>query len=179
MIGSTIFIQPKKASAVPKLNLVALMDIFTIMVFFLLLNIGEAQKIENAKFIELPDSISGVKPHNELFITIDRDQIWVGDAAVANVADVLKAPGKPIEALVQVLDAHKQSLGELGDYEKHHGLPVTIMGNKEVSYTLLKTVMATCQKSDFREISLAVNQVMPNAMGVGNVTANASGNTGG
>lgn len=179
MIGSTIFIQPKKLSVMPKLNLVALMDIFTIMVFFLLLNIGEAQKIENAKFIELPDSISGTKPHNELFITIDEQQIWIGETAIVSVEEALKTPGKPIEALVQALDAHKQTLGELGDYEKHHGLPVTIMGNKEVSYTLLKTVMATCQKSDYREISLAVNQVMPNAMGAGNVTANASGNTGG
>ena len=130
---------------VPKLNLVALMDIFTILVFFLLLNTGESQKIENAKFINLPDSISGTKPHNELFIMIDDQDIWLGNTSIAKVEDVLKAPGKPIEALALALDAHKATLEEISDYEKHHGLPVTILGNTEVSYTLLKTVMATCQ----------------------------------
>jgi biopolymer transport protein ExbD len=168
MIGSTIFYNKPKASIVPKLNLVALMDIFTILVFFLLLNSGESQKIENAKFIDLPDSTAGVMPHNQLFIMIDEDNIWIGDQSVADVAEVLKSPDKPIEALTQALVAHKESLGELTGYEKHNGLPVTILGDKTVSYTLLKSVMATCQGSDFREISLAVNQVIatPQASGV-------------
>ncbi|ARU29666.1 biopolymer transporter ExbD [Cellvibrio sp. PSBB006] len=182
MIGSTIFYTKPKTSIVPKLNLVALMDIFTILVFFLLLNSGESQKIENAKFIELPDSISGVTPHNELFIMIDEDKIWIGDQAVADVADVLKAPEKPIDALTQALAAHKESLGDLTGYEKHNGLPVTILGDKTVSYTLLKSVMATCQGSDFREISLAVNQVVttPNAAGMAaRATANTSSKAGG
>jgi biopolymer transport protein ExbD len=183
MIGSTIFLQNKKASIAPKLNLVALMDIFTILVFFLLLNSGESQKIENAKFIELPDSISGVTPHNQLLILINDDQIWIGNEAVANVTDILKAPGKPIDSLTAALAAHKESLGELSDYEKHNGLPVTILGNKETSYILLKSVMATCQHSDFREISLAVNQVIPNAPknagAAGNTVASISGKTGG
>ena len=182
MIGSTIFYTKPKASIVPKLNLVALMDIFTILVFFLLLNSGESQKIENAKFIELPDSISGVTPHNELFIMIDEDKIWIGDQAVADVADVLKAPEKPIDTLTQALAAHKESLGDLTGYEKHNGLPVTILGDKTVSYTLLKSVMATCQGSDFREISLAVNQVIttPNAAGMAaRAIANTSSKAGG
>ena len=176
MIGSTIFYQPKKSLS-PRLNLVALMDIFTILVFFLLLNTGESQKIENAKFINLPDSISGTTPHNELFIMIDDKDIWLGDKSIASVDAVMQAPGKPIEALALALDEHRATLGELSDYEKHHGLPVTILGNKEVSYTLLKTVMATCQKSDYREISLAVNQVISNMPANAGVTA--SGSTGG
>lgn len=162
MIGSTIFYDKKKAPIVPKMNLVALMDIFTILVFFLLLNSGESQKIENAKFIDLPDSIAGVIPHNQLFIMIDEDKIWIGDEPIADVAEILKAPEKPIDLLTQALLAHKETLGELSGYQKHNGLAVTIMGDKTVSYTLLKSVMATCQGSDYREISLAVNQIISN-----------------
>lgn len=182
MIGSTIFYTKPKASIVPKLNLVALMDIFTILVFFLLLNSGESQKIENAKFIDLPDSVADVMPHNELFIMIDEEKVWIGDQAVADVAEILKSPEKPIETLTQALVAHKKSLGELTGYEKHNGLPVTILGDKTVSYTLLKSVMATCQGSDFREISLAVNQVMatPQATGVAaSAIVNTSSKVGG
>lgn len=182
MIGSTIFYDKKRTSIAPKLNLVALMDIFTILVFFLLLNSGESQKIENAKFINLPDSTAGITPHNELLILIDDDQIWIGNEPVAKVEDVIKTPDQPIESLAQALSAHKATL-ELSDYEKHNGLPVTILGNKDVSFKLLKSVMATCQKSDFREISLAVNQVIsntPQAAGVASDQAvNTSGKTGG
>ncbi len=167
MIGSAIY-QKKKASMVPRLNLVALMDIFTILVFFLLLNSGEAQKIENAKFIELPDSISGVTPHNELFITVDDETVWIGDTPVVPVAEVMKSVNKPSELLVKALDAHKASLGELDEYQQKNGLPVTILGNKEVPFALLKTVMASCQQSGFREISLAVNQVVPNSFAAAN-----------
>lgn len=177
MIGSTIFYDKKKESLVPKLNLVALMDIFTILVFFLLLNSGESQKIENAKFIDLPDSSAGTVPHNQLFILIDEDKIWIGDEVIAEVADVMAAADEPIGGLAEVLAAHKESLGELSAYEKHNGLPVTILGDKTVSYTLLKRVMTTCQSSDFREISLAVNQVianMPEGLGVAKAAATSA-----
>ena len=113
MIGSTIFYDKKKESLAPKLNLVALMDIFTILVFFLLLNSGESQKIENAKYIDLPDSSAGTTPHNQLFILIEEDKIWIGDQVIAEVADVMAAPEKPIDGLAQALGAHKESLGEL------------------------------------------------------------------
>jgi biopolymer transport protein ExbD len=161
MIGSTIFYARKKPPAVAKLSLVSMMDIFTILLFFLLLNSGESQKIENAKFVNLPDSVSGLSPHNELLIFIDDTKVWLGDIEVATVADVLAAPGKPITGLKQALDEHKAKKAEIEitDYEKHNGLPVTILGSRSVSYELLKTVMATCQGSDFREISLAVNRI--------------------
>ncbi len=35
------------------------------------------------------------------------------------------------------------------------------MGDKSVPYSLLKSVMVTCQGSDYRNISLAVNHVYP------------------
>jgi len=38
------------------LNLVSLMDIFTILVFFLLVNSSEVQTLPNARDLELPES---------------------------------------------------------------------------------------------------------------------------
>ena len=38
------------------------------------------------------------------------------------------------------------------------GREVTIMGDKEIPYRLLKKVMATCTESDYGQISLAVLQ---------------------
>ena len=41
------------------LNLVSLMDIFTILVFFLLVNSGQVETLPNARDITLPESIGG------------------------------------------------------------------------------------------------------------------------
>lgn len=159
MIGSTIFYQQKKQPFAAKLSLVSLMDIFTILVFFLLLNSGESQEIENAKFVELPDSSSGVAPHTDLRITVADDEILLGDRVVALVADVTDSPERIIEPLAEALSANTEKRGELSDYERDVGLAVTVMGDRSVPYSLLRKVMTTCQNSNYRNISLAVNRV--------------------
>lgn len=160
MIGSSPFYEKKKQSAVAKLSLVSLMDIFTILVFFLLLNSGESQKLENAKFVQLPDSSSGIAPHTELQIVISDEEIFLGEQIVARVADVVKSSDRIIPALAEELEASKAQLKDLSNYEQHEGLAVTISGDRSVSFSLLKTVMATCQHSNYRNISLAVNRIV-------------------
>jgi biopolymer transport protein ExbD len=162
MIGSTVFAVRKKPNA-PQLSLVALMDIFTIMLFFLLLNAGESPKIQNAKFIALPDSTSNTAPRNKILIFITQEIVWLGDKAVGDVAAILEDPDKPIASLTAALTKQKETMTDLTDEEKTNGLSVTIMGDKGVSYTLLKSVMATCQGANFRDISLAVNQIIPSS----------------
>lgn len=159
MISNTIFNPKKKAPFSPKLSLVALMDIFTILVFFLLLNSGEAQKIENAKFVKLPDSKKGDVPHEELIITVSKDEIWVEKEQIALVKDVLKGSEDIIEPLSEALAEHVEKLGDLSTFQKENGLAVIIMGDKETPYVLLKSVMATCRFNNFRNLSLAVNSV--------------------
>lgn len=135
------------------------MDIFTILVFFLLLNSGEAQKIENAKFVKLPDSKKGDVPHEELIISVSDEAIWVEKERVALVKDVLKGSEDVIEPLGEALAAHVEKMGELSTFQKENGLAVIIMGDKETPYVLLKSVMATCRFHNFRNLSLAVNSV--------------------
>ncbi len=159
MLSSTVFNPRKKTQVNPKLSLVALMDIFTILVFFLLLNSGEAQKIENAKFVKLPDSKKGDIPHEELIITISDKLIWVEKEEIAKVKDVLKGSEDVIEPLAEKLKEHVEKLGELSTFEKENGLAIIIMGDKETPYVLLKSVMATCRYHNFRNVSLAVNSV--------------------
>jgi biopolymer transport protein ExbD len=147
---------PKYAT---KLNLVALMDIFTILVFFLLLNSGEAEKLENAKFVQLPDSHAGTPPHGDLVVLIGEDSIWLGDELIASIDDVTGSKESSIQALSDALIAYRERRGELNSYEEQNGLALTIMGDHAVPFGLLKTVMATCRLENFRDIALAVNRV--------------------
>jgi len=161
MMGSTIFQIKRKKPVVAGLLLVSLVDIFTFFIIFLLINAGDSTKIQNAKYVALPNSVSNVEPRNKVLIYIDANQIWLGDLVVANVADILKAPEKLIDPLTVALMSHKATVGELSEYEKVNGLSITIMGDKSVPYSLLKSVMVTCQGSDYRNISLAVNHIFP------------------
>ena len=159
MIGSTIFHEKKKQPYMAKLSLISLMDIFTILVFFLLMNSGDSDTIETAKFVELPDSSSGIAPHTDLQIIISDDEIRMGDKVIALVTEVLSSPERVIEPLATELEAIVAQRDELSAYEKDAGLPITISGDRSVSYALLTKVMTTCQQSNYRNISLAVNQV--------------------
>lgn len=181
MIGSTFLYQRKKAPFAAKLSLVSLMDIFTILVFFLLLNSGESENIENVRFVELPGSTTGTTPHKELVVSINKDEVWLEGEVVAKVGDIAANPDGVIEALAKALELNTENKGELTGFEKENGLAVTIMGDKWVPYEILKSVMATCRLQDYRNISLAVNHVVTgvNAVSNGSNAASAAGSVGG
>lgn len=159
MIGSTIIIHQKRSTAAVKLSLVALMDIFTILVFFLLLNSGESQTLEDAKFVKLPDSSAEKSPYSELVLHVGLDEVWLDNEKVVDVADISLSEDEPIVALSEALQNFVKKRGEQNLFEEEFGFSVTIMADQAVPYALLKSVMATCSGQDFRDISLAVNRV--------------------
>ncbi|MGH1439052.1 MAG: ExbD/TolR family protein [Cellvibrionaceae bacterium] len=168
MIGSTFLYQRKKAPFAAKLSLVSLMDIFTILVFFLLLNSGESENIENVRFVELPGSTTGTVPHKELIVSINKDEVWLEGKVVAKVADITANPDGVIQSLADALALNTENKEELTGFEKENGLAVTIMGDKWVPYEILKSVMATCRLQDYRNISLAVNHIVTGTSAIGN-----------
>ena len=62
----------KKHGKAGALNLVSLMDIFTILVFFLMVNSSEVEVLQTSSKIKLPDSTSEQRPENQLVISISR-----------------------------------------------------------------------------------------------------------
>lgn len=144
----------KKHKPKATLNLVSLMDIFTILVFFLMVNSSEVEVLQSNSTIKLPDSSSEKRPQNQLMIAIDADDIIVQGRPVAKVTD-LAGPDLMIAGLKEELDYQAGRKPELPD----GGFEVTIMGDKEIPYWLLKKIMYTCQMSDFARIALAVNGV--------------------
>jgi biopolymer transport protein ExbD len=144
--------------AAGQLNLVSMMDIFTILVFFLLVNSGEVDTMPSTKDVQLPESIAEDKPDVNVVVLVGEEHILVQGEPVASVADVLAAPGVEIPALrAALLRQNERELGRSGE-EAIATREVTIMGDKDISYRLLKKVMATCTAADYGRISLAVLQ---------------------
>lgn len=139
------------------LSLVSLMDIFTIMLFFLLLNSGEVEVLQADKTIKLPESLAERRPQSTLLIKINGADILVGEKSVAKIAAL--NGGDAIPELAQALQAFSASQPPLTEQEAKRGRAVTIMGDQGIPYHLLKRVMATCAQNEFRDIALAVARV--------------------
>jgi len=148
----------KRYGAPAKLNLVSLMDIFTILVFFLLVNSGDNQLVQNNKHIELPASVSNQLPEEALVVAVSDKDVVVGGRPVATMEDVLAGDGM-IAGLAEELKYQAGRKTELTEEEKQKGLKVTIVGDQEISYEVLKRVMATCAEANYRDLSLAVTKV--------------------
>ncbi len=140
------------------LNLVSLMDIFTILVFFLLVNSSDVEVLPNAKEIQLPESIAEEKAKETVVILIGETDIIVQGTPVAKVADVMKRKGNDIPELRQALKSQNDRVLRKEAQDDIARREVTIMGDKDIPYRLLKKVMATCTESDYGQISLAVLQ---------------------
>ncbi len=140
------------------LNLVSLMDIFTILVFFLLVNSSDVQTLPNAKELQLPESIAEEKAKETVVIMIGQTDLIVQGTPVAKIADILATKGNDIPELREALLSQNDRVLRREAQEDIAGREVTIMGDKNIPYRLLKKVMATCTESDYGRISLAVLQ---------------------
>ena len=147
--------QQKKSRKVATLNLVSLMDIFTILVFFLMVNSSEVEVLETSSNIKLPDSTAEQRPDTRLVISVNADELIVQGKSIATVGTLGTAEDRVIPALKQELDFQAARQGEIPE----DGFQVTIMGDREIPYWLLKQIMLTCQNTAFTQISLAVNRL--------------------
>jgi biopolymer transport protein TolR len=134
------------------------MDIFTILVFFLLVNSSEVEVLPNAKDIQLPESIAEEKAKETVVILIGEEDILVQGTPVVKVRDVMQLRGNDIPQLRTALLSQNDRVLRRETRGDIAGREVTIMGDRDIPYRLLKKVMATCTGADFGQISLAVLQ---------------------
>ena len=135
------------------LNVVSLMDIFTILVFFLLVNTTSSEVLPSPKNIVLPDAVSEKLPLRNLVIAVDERVIRLQGKPIVTVKDALKGNKNSIEPLYRALRVASVEVKNLVDKRG-----VTIMGDQEIPYELLKKIMLTCAGAQYTNISFAVNQ---------------------
>ncbi|ACE84828.1 ExbD/TolR family protein [Cellvibrio japonicus] len=148
----------RRLNQVPKLNLVSLMDIFTILVFFLLVNSGDVEVLQTDKSIKLPASVSDQLPEDNLVVLVSATDVIVGGRSVGSIAALTADTADQFAPLTEELKYQAQKAGPLKADQQITGRPVTIMADQKVPYHLLKKIMATCAGAEYRDISLAVTQ---------------------
>ena len=148
----------KRRKGTPSFNLVSLMDIFTILVFFLLVNSGEGEVLPSTRNVDLPESIAEQKPRENVVVMVTEHDILVQGSRIALLKDVNDSGKLLIDPLKAALVSQNKRRFLASNAAKPTAPEVTIMGNKEIPYRLLKKVMATCTDAGFGKISLAVMQ---------------------
>jgi biopolymer transport protein ExbD len=149
------------------INLVSMMDIFTILVFFLLVNSSDVEVLPSAKDIVLPDSTAEEKARESVVVLLTDTQVLVQGRPVAELAAVNASDSLIIPELKAALEdqAARTILAASDEEDAVADREVTIMGDREIPYSLLKKVMATCTAADYGRLSLAVLQKADNTAG--------------
>ena len=139
------------------LNLVSLIDIFTILIFFLLSSATEVETLPNSRAVKLPESTADTFPKETIVVSISGSEIVVDGRKVADVAEVMKVNDDVIPTLKAELEllSKRQVIREKNQALK---AAITIMGDKDISYKLLRKVMVTSARANFTDVSFAVRQ---------------------
>jgi biopolymer transport protein TolR len=145
----------KRSRSLAELNMISLMDIFTILVFFLLVNSSDVEILPSVKSVKLPESVAEKSPKQTVVIVVNDRDILVQGRKVTSVAEVFNSQGDLIESLQSELNyqaGRDTSIRKAGAARRD----ITIMGDKEIPYRLLKKIMVTCVRANYDNISLAV-----------------------
>ena len=140
------------------LNMVSLMDIFTILVFFLLVNATSSEVLPTPKKITLPEASAEQIPRRNLVIAVNKDLISLEGKPVTRVSAAMKNDKSTIQSLYTALRKSSVTVKDITDKKG-----VTIMADREIPYVLLKKIMLTCQGAKFTKLSFAVNQAQAEA----------------
>jgi len=142
------------------MNLVALIDIFTILIFFLLSSAAGVELLNSPKTVKLPESSAEQMPRdNVVVVVVAGDDILVEGRRVASVSAAMAEAGDEIAGLKTELQGlASRGLVRTGGSPAAPSRSVTLMADKDIPYRLLRKVMVTCSLADFADVAFAVRQ---------------------
>jgi len=141
-----------------KMNLTSLMDVFTILVFFLLVNSGSVELVQSPKDVKLPTSFEESKPRETVVISVSPEDVIVQGRLVAKVADILAGKEGSLAPLAARLAELKENIVGPATLIVADSREVTILADKSVPFIVVRKVMSACTDEGYENVSLAVIQ---------------------
>lgn len=144
-----------------KLNITSMMDMFTIILVFLIKNFStEGAIVTPANNLTLPKSTVERKAKEALSVKVSRNTISVEDAVVLDnqaYSQLLEQKDFMITALFTALsnyaaEAEKMATISGNDFSGE----ITIQGDVEIPYSILTRVMYTCGQAGYPNMNLFV-----------------------
>ena len=148
----------KRSLRAPTVILTSLMDIFIVMVIYLLMNQALGVDVTPPKSIKLPDSIVETQVRQTLLMLVNSQDVVVEGDRVATVKEVLESKDDYIRSVGDRMLRIRRSYIGINDEALASSTEVTIMADKAVPFKVLKKLMSTSSSAGYEKISLAVNQ---------------------
>jgi biopolymer transport protein ExbD len=148
----------KRSVKAPTVILTSLMDIFIVMVIYLLMNQALGVDVSPPRSIKLPDSLVDTLPRQTVVMTVSNEDVVIEGKRVATIAEVVDNKDDYIQAVGErMLQIRKSYIG-ITDESMANSTEVTIMADRTVPFKVLKKLMSTSSSAGYEKISLAVNQ---------------------
>ena len=141
---------------VATLNLTALMDIFTILLIFLLVNNNNAAKLPDDQDIQLPESTAQELPNDVLIIQVSPSSVVIDGRKIADTQAVRAQEERTVEALVEELKFRASRALALDSEEERE---VMIQADRYVPYAVIKKLMRSCMETPYTKVAFAVLKV--------------------
>ncbi len=143
---------------IPKMNLTSLMDVFTILVFFLLVNSGSVELVEAPKDVKLPESMEETKPRETVVVFVSPENILVQGEVVALTEEVLDGDSSYLGPLADRLATLKENVIGQSTDTIAQSQEVTILADRSVPFIVVRKIMSACTGEGYENVSLAVIQ---------------------
>jgi biopolymer transport protein ExbD len=140
------------------MNLTSLMDVFTILVFFLLVNSGSVEILDAPKEVKLPESQVETKPRETVIIFVSPEEILVQGVPAGLVEDILAGDQAPLDNVKNRLMQLSANVIGISTRTIAATKEVTILADKSVPFTVVRQIMSTCTGAGYEKVSLAVVQ---------------------
>jgi biopolymer transport protein ExbD len=151
----------KRGDGVVKLNITSMIDMFTLMVVFLLKNYSsQGQLVTPATGLLLPTSSVEKNATEALSIKVSTNTIMVENEVVidsAMYASIMAQKEFMIDPLFTVLDKHCKEAKKSSElFKTEFSGKISIQGDVEIPYNILTRVMYTCGQAGYPTMNLVV-----------------------
>lgn len=149
-----------KKSGFSDLLITPLVDMFIIIVLFLIANFSATGEVlMMTKDIQLPEAVNVKEVEMHPVVMVSNDQVTISGTIVGRVEDLVKDEYLNIPALEEKLREMKKQFEDLhsmaGGDDAFKG-DVNIQANKEVEFRIIKRVMFSCATAGYNNINFAV-----------------------
>lgn len=138
------------------LNLIPMMDVLTVLVFFLLFHSFNGDMPEAR--IALPDSVVETKPRETVTIVVSPEAVMVQGEAVIGTPQLYDDSIGTVREVSARLEQLERNAAATGAGTAAENREVTLLADKTIPFKVLKKVMSSCTASGYGRISLAVVQ---------------------
>src|SRR5690349_19623399 len=140
------------------LNLIPMLDVLSVLVFFLLFHSFNGDMPEQR--LALPTSVVETKPRGTVVVSVTPEAVLVQGQAVMRTADLLDDRIATVPEVTQRLDQIEMSMQQAQPKALAEGetREITVLADKTIPFKVLKKIMTSCTASGYGKISLAVIQ---------------------